>query len=325
MATTPGSATVDVALQSLLENSTGYSFYQLNHLLARYSESQEDLLALRYEGKKSLAFPASDIDRVVFEDTPVGSQIRMALTFMGLYGPCSPLPAFYTERLLHSDDDSEAMRQLLDMLNHHLIKNLQETWEKYRYYLQFRDAGDRMSSWLFSLCGIPSVGNLEKMGLDWSRLLPLAPLLSMRTKNSAGLKRVLESYFDGACFQIEECVERVVSIPDDQRHGMGVQAATMGLDMVLGDEVPDVMGKIRIHIRSTGESAVEEFFPGETRYLRLQQLVKLYMRDQYEFDLALQLSPERMIDKALGENGPRMGWSCLLGESPETERMAVLV
>jgi type VI secretion system protein ImpH len=325
MATTPGSATVDVALQSLLDGASGYSFYQLHHLLTRYSESHGDPLALRYEAKKSLAFPAADIDKVVLEDSPAGRQIRLVLTFMGLYGPSSPLPAFYTERLLHTDDDSEAMRQLLDMLNHHLIKNLQTTWEKYRYYLQFREAGDRMSGWLFSLCGMPCKENLENMDLDWSRLLRLAPLFSMKTKNAAALTRVLEGYFDGVLFDIEECVERLVKVPADQCHSMGVQAATMGLDIVMGDEVPGVMGKVRIHVRSAGDKMLDVFFPGEPHYLRLKQLIKLYMRDQYEFDLILDMPVKRMTDNGLGEGGPRMGWSCLLGDEPAREQVSVVV
>ena len=326
METPSRSTAIDLELHQFFARARQYDFFQANRLINRYCRlNDERHTTLRYEGKKSLAFPVADIDQVRKVETPVSSQIRMAVTFMGLYGPSSPLPAFYTERLLHTDDDSEAMRQLLDLINHHLIKNLQKAWEKYRYYIQFAEGNDSVTEWLFDLAGLPQPEELESLGLDWSRLLAMAPLLAMKTKNAEGLQLVLAGYFPGMEFRIEQCIERTVSVPPDQCHAMGARNATMGVDLVMGDEVQDRMGKFRIHILDTGDSVVDSFYPGESNYCRLSALVKLFLRDQFEFDLCLRFPVSVMGDLSLGEQGPRMGWSSMLGVPTDTATMDVLV
>ena len=326
METPSRSATLDLELEQFFTEARRYNFYQANRLIKQYCQlNDERRTTLRYEGKKSLAFPVADIDQVRKVETPQSSQIRMAVTFMGLYGPSSPLPAFYTERLLHTDDDSDAMRQLLDLMNHHLIRNLQTSWEKYRYYIQFDEGRDSLTSWLFNLAGLPAASELDALGLDWSKLLAMAPLLAIKTKNAAALKLVLEGYFNGMEFDIEQCLERTVSIPPDQCHAMGARNATMGMDLVMGDEVMDRMGKFRIHILDTGDADVDSFFPGESNYCRLKALVRLFLRDQFEFDLCLRFPVADMGNLSLGEQGPRMGWSTLMGTPADTASMAVLV
>ena len=315
MDTETGPATSDLIPHALARQGRQFSFYQLNRLLTQYCEQQKDsAVAIRYQGKKSLAFPAADIESVQLSSSPLGQEISVELSFMGLYGPSSPLPAFYTERLLHSEDDSEAMRQLLDLINHHLIKNLQLTWEKYRYYVQFGTSTDRISDCFFSLAGIPSLQDLEQAGLEPARLLPLAPLLSMKTKNATSLQQVLQAYFQNVTVEIEQCITRIVTIPEDQCHGLGSQNTTLGFDIVMGDEVIDRMGKFRIHVTPDNQAAGEKFFPGDPGYLAMKQLVSLFLRDQYDFELCLSLDSEEMRRLCVGEQGPRLGWNSLLGD-----------
>ena len=209
-----------VALAQLKQSGKRFSFYQLNQFLQKYLRfaNPDQAVLLRYGAKQSLAFPAADLDGIHIHETPLGKEINVVVTFMGLFGPSSPLPAYYTERILHSDDESEAMRCLLDMINHHLIAKLPRTWEKYRYYIGFTDTQkDTLSPWLFSLLGVSSVSDLTSMHLDWRKLLPCLSLLTMKIKNATTLNAIVAHYFDHSSISIEQCAERFVVIPEQQR------------------------------------------------------------------------------------------------------------
>src|SRR6202012_2956529 len=112
---------------------------------------------IRFRALPSLAFPPADIAAVAPEggiDTP--GRIGVTVTFFGLFGPASPLPAYYTEELLGDDPAQETVRDFLDLFNHRLISFVYKAWKKYRYYAQFRpDADDVFSSYLFALMGLP--------------------------------------------------------------------------------------------------------------------------------------------------------------------------
>lgn len=332
MGATPWSTTLDLEIAELLDGAKHFSFFQLNQLIQRYQDksSLEEPIKKRFSAKKSLAFPSSDIDLASLRETPVGQEIQLVVTFMGLFGPSSPLPAYYTERLLHSDDESEAMRQFLDLINHHMIDKLQQTWEKYRYYIQYQSGQylpgkDQLTRWVFDLVGFPSIEQLDSLGLDWHKLLPLGSLFSIKAKNAAALKQILGSYFSDSDFDIEECIERLVTVPEDQRHLMGVDNASMGMNLVLGDQVADRMGKLRIHIYMGSGEDFKDYLPGASRNLILVNLVQLYLRDQFAYDFCLHVSAEGMMSSTMGEQGLSLGWTACMGETQYTDDLAVVI
>ncbi|MDX1693082.1 MAG: type VI secretion system baseplate subunit TssG [Ketobacteraceae bacterium] len=309
------STALDIEFERFTQQARKYSFYQANLLLDRFCSMQQgEPVQKRFRGTKSLAFPVADIDSVKRQHTPVGQQIELSVTFLSLYGTGSPLPAYYTERLLHTDDDSEAMREFIDLINHQLIKHLQTLWNKYRYYIQYSEGKDPLSRWIRDMASIPDEPYLESAGLNSAKLMKLAPLLAMKVRNTESLALFLESYFEGLEVRIEECVERAVEIPADQRHAMGMSNATMGMDLVLGDTVQDRMGKFRIHLSEFSRYQPADFSEGGQYHSVLCELVKLYLRDQFEFDIRVHCDPATLGNQSLSSEGAKMGWSAMLGE-----------
>src|SRR5258708_3908481 len=59
--------------------------------------------AVRFKANPTFAFPASEIASVSpSADIPGGLDVRLNL--IGLYGPSSPLPTSYTERIIHAEN-----------------------------------------------------------------------------------------------------------------------------------------------------------------------------------------------------------------------------
>ena len=136
---------VSSAVSKELGRVGDYAFFQLNALLQQfrdvYNQTNEKPLDIRFRALASLGFPASDITVGQWIEEADREFIELTVSFMGLYGPASPLPVYYTERVLQSNDPQHPSRDLMDMFNHRLISLMQVCWEKYRYYIQYRSDG----------------------------------------------------------------------------------------------------------------------------------------------------------------------------------------
>ncbi|MBT3197574.1 MAG: type VI secretion system baseplate subunit TssG [Gammaproteobacteria bacterium] len=80
-------------------------FFQFVHLLESIDEGAAAVgyqgpvgkERLRFRGHASMGFPASDIEEFSLNEN---GRCDLSVNFIGLYGPASPLPAFYTESIL---------------------------------------------------------------------------------------------------------------------------------------------------------------------------------------------------------------------------------
>ena len=116
------------------DNARNIQFVQMAKLLNSIANSQpkpdeesSTIGNILYRANPSLGFPSSDIDKV--EMSPFG-HFEVNVNFMGLYGPASPLPAYYTESLIaevmakESEDGDiffiKSMAELKDLRDHQL-------------------------------------------------------------------------------------------------------------------------------------------------------------------------------------------------------------
>lgn len=217
---------------------------------------------VRFAAHPSLAFPCADIESISVEvgDSDAMTRYLITVNFMGLLGPASPLPPFYTLEVLR--DETNAVRDFLDFFNHRLISLFYRACTKYRLGLdEVRDARERgdgidaptdvfpqmpalpemgpepvatrvgvvergpakggVDEVLFSLIGLRGAVLRRAGSVDWSRLLPFAGLLTMRAHSAPVLANILSHYFDGIPVQIRELVGRWVAIPEDQQARLG--------------------------------------------------------------------------------------------------------
>ncbi|MEE2730521.1 MAG: type VI secretion system baseplate subunit TssG [Pseudomonadota bacterium] len=315
-----------------LEKAGDYAFFQLNALLQQfrtvYNKANDKPVDIRYRALASLGFPASDIAGGRWLEQADREFIELTVSFMGLYGPASPLPVYYTERVLHSNDPQHPSRDLMDMFNHRLISLMQVCWEKYRYYIQYGvDGRDHYSRWLLSLAGVDQPLLRQQSRLKWHRLLPFAGVLAGANGGADFMSKVIARYFRLPSVEFEPWAVRTVAVPAGQCNAMGMRNASLGSDLVMGDSIQDCMGKFLIHLKGLAQDQYERFLPDGDGFDELIELLQLLMSDPYEYELLLHVEGERAAGS--GDSlGGALGWNLALGgpegaRSPEPVRICV--
>ncbi|MFC0667498.1 type VI secretion system baseplate subunit TssG [Azotobacter chroococcum] len=310
------------ALNRLGRGIREYSLFQgvllvLERLQAAHLGLDEEALyrRLEFRANPSLGFPGSDLERVEFFEEHDGLRARLYLNLVGLFGAGSPLPAFYGEQALDDGGAGNPTRDFLDLFNDRLQRLLLPIWRKYRYRARFASgAADPFSARLFALIGLGGEAIRQAEELNWKRLLPYLGLLSLRAHSAALIEAVLRYYFKHAAFDIEQCLERRVAIPDEQRNRLGRANSHLGDSLVLGEQVCDRSGKFRIHIRELSWTRFHDFLPIGDGHAPLRALVRFTLRDPLDYDIRLQLRHDELRALRIGAGNPcRLGWTSWLG------------
>jgi type VI secretion system protein ImpH len=322
-------------ISELLRNPQQFSFYQAIRLLVNSVDSgvmpgiagSPAREPIRFRPHASMAFPSGDVSKIeIFDNNSNGPHFRMDVNFMGLYGPASPLPAFYTEEIIDESRDERTRRDFLDLFHHRAISFLYRSWQKYRYYEQFQaNAVDQFSQWMLSLIGFGDPSLRSGLNLDWERLLAYLGVLSMRGRSAPTLGRIISHYFRGLPVTIDQLVLRNVSIDWTQRAFLGNDNCCLGLDCTIGERVRDISGKFRILIGPIGFDYFRELLPDGIKYRSLQDLVRFTLRDQLDFDVEMTLKKEEVPDLTLAQDNPcQLGWSSWLGYTPECDQSVII-
>jgi type VI secretion system protein ImpH len=283
---------------------------------------------VRFHAHAALSFPPVEIKAIdvhpATEDRP--EFIEMTVPFLGIYGPSSPLPAYFTEHIISTDQDRTASRRFLDLFNHRLIGLLYRIWRKYRYYVAFKpDASDDFSRRILSTVGL-SITHRDQAAerVDWARLLPYAGLVSMYGHSGAMIAGVLQHYFRGLPVEVEEWVRREVLIEPAQRSRLGVQRSTLGEDVVLGERLEDMSGKFRLRLGPLTFEQFRRFLPDGADWRPLRLLTLMLLRDPLEFDVEFIVDEDELPPWKLGTSVGRLGWSMWLGRPAAEQNRIVL-
>ena len=147
----------------LLDEPHRYQFMQAVGLLLRWLRQQgvppDQALnqVLRFRSSLSLAFPASDIERLALDDDG-----RLALTpaFIGFLGNSGALPLHYTQRIAGSQfaGKDDGVSAFLDIFSHRMVALFYQACGKYR--LEHRldvQATDAQLPILLALFGVPGL------------------------------------------------------------------------------------------------------------------------------------------------------------------------
>lgn len=310
---------IPATVNSELEQVRDYSFFQLNALLREYcgiyNKTNDQALSLRYRALASLGFPAADIDSGAWVEEANQEFIELTVSFMGLYGPASPLPAYYTERVIQSTDPRHPSRDLMDLFNHRLISLLQSCWDKYRYYIHYDVGGDdHFSSWLLSLAGVQKTLLKDQSTLKWQRLLPYAGLLAKSSGSADLVKKIVSNYFDIPRVDVEPWIRRVMNVPSNQCSQVGMMNASLGEDLIMGDSVQDCNSKFLLHLYDLSPEQYRSFLPRGSSFDELVDLVKYLLKGAFDFDLCLHRGTVSDDDGCSGvKNDDELGWSLCLG------------
>jgi type VI secretion system protein ImpH len=311
-------------LIELLRRDAGrFSFFQIVRLAeaagageigGRGSANDEQL---RFRPELTLAHPTTDVASVERVEDPDGRErLLVETTFLGLYGTMSPLPTFYTEDLLHEHGEESLVRGFLDIFHHRLISLFYRCWKKYRHFVQFRaGARDDFSRRVMALTGLGMHGAEREMIIPPVKLLRYAGVLSQRPCSAASLRCILSDYFSDVPSEVTECVTRWVMIPQHSRCRLGRSAATLGVDMQLGERMLDRSGKFKVELGPLAFPAFQSFLPGGTNEPILRELLRIATADLLAYDVELELMRAETPQTRLAERGlgSRLGQTSWLG------------
>jgi len=324
----------NTVLESLFKTPGEFSFSQALRLLRQaYGPSgakgvhtflQEQLRVRPY---LSLGFPSNDLVDITAlpepdeetQDAP--RRFQMTATFLGLYGPSSPLPTYYTEELLdEQSDDRSVSRDFLDLLNQgfFVLFGLADIY--YRLSRRFcEEADEEILSRLFALTGL---GHPEMRGNTFrnpGELLRAAGLLTQFPRSAAGLRGLLADRI-GAPVQVRQCEPRQAQVPEDQWCCLNRPENALGESAWLGPVVDDAMGKIAIIAGPLSARMYRRFLPGRPEYEELVMLIRFYCTQPLAFDLALLLGPGEVQPGRIGETRwSQLGCDVWLTPDPQEE------
>jgi len=316
----------EALLNELLAHGRQFDFYQaVRVLLALQPEAVSPgrqgpptKEALRFCANPSLGFPAADVERVEREKASGAALPPYAMTvnFLGLIGPASPLPAYYTEEVIRADVDTAMSRHFLDIFHHRLTSFVYRSWEKYRYILQYRPgARDPFSNRMFALIGLGHAQLRKDSHIEWARLLPYLGLLGMKVRSASLLSGVVSHYFGSVPVRVQEYVRHKTTIDPMQRNQLGVVNCALGVSSMLGETVYDVNTKFKLRIGAMDFVAYREFLPGGRDYAALRELVAFTLIDHFEYDVELLLRAEDVPRTTLAQDSSsRLGYSSWLGD-----------
>jgi type VI secretion system protein ImpH len=317
-----------------------------------------DQEVVRFRAHLSLGFPPSEIHEIVAAGDQPASPI-MTIAFFGLTGPSGILPRHYTELLLRLRKEArfaekDALRDWLDLFNHRLVSLFYRAWEKYRFYIPYerRDysllAPDTFTQCLLSLVGLglPALRNRLKItvrrdeaspgedrssevvlaNVDDLSVLHYAGLFAHRPRTAAGLEAILNDYFQ-APIRIRQFQGQWLKFePSSQtRLGLAEGNSRLGADLVIGERVWDVQGKVRISVGPLRYEQFLDFLPDRAAvaqrkaFFLLVHLVRLYVGPELDFDVQLMLRSNEVPNCHLANGrvpGARLGWNSWLKSVP---------
>ncbi|MCL5271068.1 MAG: type VI secretion system baseplate subunit TssG [bacterium] len=336
---TPRDASLPPIVAKLLDNPTRFTFYQALRLLEQFAGGeplgQASLPrheAIRLRALASFSFPPSDLYEIRCEDNPWLTPPRrylVGITFMGLYGPASPLPAVYTDILVRPQEeedpeDRERVRAFFDLFHHRLFSLFYRCLSKYRYHLLYRTGGaDTFSQYMLSLIGRGTAGMRGQRPIPADHMIRYAGLLTHQPRSASGLEGLIRDYLANFSVRIEQCMGRWLRVED--RNKLGGAFCTLGGDMIVGANVYDRTGKFRVRVGPMGFRDFQGFLPTGTLMARLRELVRLYLVDELEFDVEIVIRGEEIppLQMGLGAGAAMLGWTSWAQTKPGPDRSVV--
>ena len=325
MADTTGRSTYAL-IDDMLARGHAYSFSQVMRIARRHfgAGGPEELPGVPWQDRVrirpelSLAFPAADVARVERAGAN-GADLLVSTTFLGLYGVSSPLPTHYTEDLLdEASEGASASRDFLDILHQRTYHLHFEALSKYQLLIRISEEKSLPDlERLFCLIGLGEKELRDSLP-EPETLLRYMGLLNQFPRTALGLQTLLRDALGVSKLEVEQCVQRRVPIPEDQRMRLGVANICLGMNTVLGSEMPDRMGKFRIHIGPLSKEEFDSFLPCTPRHDRLAGLTRLYIVDPFDFDLKLTMAAREARPISLGDpDGQRLGLNswCFSGDT----------
>lgn len=273
---------------------------------------------IRLAQDPSLAFaPAAMATFTAPKDGALG---RLAVAFMGLFGPNGPLPLHITdyvrERVRNAGD--ETFVAFTDLFHHRALILFHRAWSQGRPAVsRDRRRADRFLTYVGAICGLGLQAFLARDPSLHLASLHFAGLLAADSKNPDGLRAVLQGYFQ-LPVRIREFMGEWLPIPAEARFRLGFSrdVSALGRTAVLGTRSFSRSQKFRVVLGPLSERDFTRFLPHGASLERLTTLVRAYAGIDLAWDLELVPAAGSATQLRLGHAG-RLGFNAVLGDVPK--------
>lgn len=302
----------------ILERSVNYGVLEnieqkiATGTIAQYRPPRSEFI--RFHTHQSLGFPASEIEQITIgKKKSDASQWRMSVNFMGLTGSSGVLPYHYTETVLQRVRlKDRSIVHFFDLFNHRLVSLFYQASVKYRLPIEYErkklqsslnEAKDTPTSVLLSLIGLGTPYLTKRLYTKDESLLYYSGLFTNKIRTASGLKQIIRHHF-GIPVEIKEFIGQWQELIRDVRTRLPGhespkgQNNQLGRSAILGRKGWFAQGKIRIILGPLDESQLHNFAPGTTTLQALDELVRLYVNMEQNYDFIMRLYrkdvPERI-------------------------------
>jgi type VI secretion system protein ImpH len=289
---------------------------------------------VRFRALASLTFPSGSVAQV---SAPSGDdgQPDMQISFMGLTGPSGVLPQHYSSMVIERTRRKDlGLRDFLDLFNHRVISLFYRAGGKYRFPISYERARlDRSSQTrcdfteaLYCLIGMGTPGLRGRMSVNDEVLLFYAGHMAHHPRCAVSLEQILSTYF-GLPARVMQFIGQWLPLSRENRSRLPARGQTIGAncrigsELVLGDRVWDISGKFRVRLGPLRFAQYRRFIPAGDGLRSLSDLVRLYVGQEFDFDVQPVLMAAEIPQCRLGDSSrrPRLGRDFWMRSTAATE------
>jgi len=261
----------------------------------------------------TMAFAPSTISS--FTHNKEGGPPRLGVYFFGLHGANGPLPLHLTEFIydrLHNSHDP-TLTAFLDVFHHRLLTLFYRAWANSQPTVSFdRPGKDTFGNYVATLFGSGGEALQDRDAMPDLAKRYYAGRLAPQTHNKEGLQAVIQDFFKLPA-SIEEFTGEWMDLPDNSvcRLGQSDDISTLGVTILLGEQVWQSQHKFRIVIGAVNFIDYKRLLPGGKSLQRLVAMVKNYVGEEFNWELQLILEEPEVPNLPLDGNS-QLGYTSWL-------------
>ena len=217
-----------------------------------------------------------------------GVLVDIEVNFLGLFGSSSPLPVYYTERLIKDvSDDNFSTVDFVSMINEVIYHQYLLANRKYRIFNRIVESQDE-------------------------RLVErILGIFSMMPRSTEGLQTILRREVNKN-ITVSEYTIQTVDIPAEQLNKLGVACSTLGEDCYLGTKVRTADVAITVNIVCRTISEYERIVTGGDIYQRIKEILRAYMIDRIDVIINVSYEVSERDNIKLGSEHGKLGMNTVL-------------
>jgi type VI secretion system protein ImpH len=261
----------------------------------------------RFIQKPSLAFAPSVV--AAFDlPTPDGLPARMAVNFIGLWGPNGPLPLHLTEyaRDRERNSNDATLTRFADVFHHRMASLFYRAWAVNQQAVgadrslmpDGSDADplisqeiDRFAVYVASFIGRGTPSLRQRDSVPDNAKLHWSGHLSGETAHAEGLEAILSGHFATPC-KVLPFTGQWIDIPDESRCLLGRSPDTgaLGRTSIVGAHVWDCQGKFTIRLGPMNLDKFNRMLPLQSGNRELRDWIRNYIGDQLAWEARIVLA-----------------------------------